>query len=31
VRWRVGLAAQRLRDTDDTVAAIAAAVGCQSE
>jgi AraC-like DNA-binding protein len=30
-RWRMGLAAQRLRDTDDTVAAIAAAVGYRSE
>ena len=30
-RWRMDLAAQRLRDTDDTVAAIAAAVGYRSE
>jgi AraC-like DNA-binding protein len=30
-RWRMDLAAQRLRDTDDTVAAIAAAIGCRSE
>jgi len=29
--WRMDLAAQRLRDTDDTVAAIAAAVGYRSE
>src|SRR5947208_5719747 len=30
-RWRMDLAAQRLRDTDDTVAAIAAAIGYRSE
>ena len=30
-RWRKDLAAQRLRDTDDTVGAIAAAVGYRSE
>jgi AraC-like DNA-binding protein len=30
-RWRMDVAAQRLRDTDDTVAAIAAIVGYQSE
>ena len=30
-RWRMDLAAQRLRDTDDTVAVIAAAVGYRSE
>ena len=30
-RWRMDLAAQRLRDTDDTIAAIAAAVGYRSE
>src|SRR5256714_3585819 len=30
-RWRMDLAAQWLRDTDDTVAAIAAAVGYRSE
>ena len=30
-RWRMDLAAQRLRDTDDTVGAIAAAVGYRSE
>ena len=30
-RWRMDLAVQRLRDTDDTVAAIAAAVGYRSE
>jgi AraC-like DNA-binding protein len=30
-RWRMDIAAQRLRDTDDTVAAIAAAVGYRSE
>jgi transcriptional regulator GlxA family with amidase domain len=30
-RWRMDLAAQRLRDTDDTVAGIAAAVGYRSE
>jgi AraC-like DNA-binding protein len=30
-RWRMDLAAQRLRDSDDTVAAIAAAVGYRSE
>lgn len=30
-RWRMDLAAQRLRDTDDTLAAIAAAVGYRSE
>ena len=30
-RWRMDLAAQRLRDTDDTVAAVAAAVGYRSE
>jgi AraC-like DNA-binding protein len=30
-RWRMDLAAQQLRDTDDTVAAIAAAVGYRSE
>lgn len=30
-RWRMDLAAPRLRDTDDTVAAIAAAVGYRSE
>jgi len=30
-RWRMDLAAQRLRDTNDTVAAIAAAVGYRSE
>jgi len=30
-RWRMDLAAQRLRDTNDTVAAIAAAVGYHSE
>jgi len=30
-RWRMDLAAQRLRDTDDTVAAIAAAVGYRSD
>jgi AraC-like DNA-binding protein len=30
-RWRMDLAAQRLRDTDDTVATIAAAVGYRSE
>ena len=29
--WRMDLAAQRLRDTDDTVGAIAAAVGYRSE
>jgi AraC-like DNA-binding protein len=30
-RWRIDLAAQRLRDTDDTVGAIAATVGYRSE
>jgi Helix-turn-helix domain len=30
-RWRMDLAAQRLRDTDDTVATIADAVGYRSE
>jgi transcriptional regulator GlxA family with amidase domain len=30
-RWRMDLAAQRLRDTEDTVGAIAAAVGYRSE
>jgi len=30
-RWRMDLAAQRLRDTDDAVAAIAAAIGYCSE
>jgi AraC-like DNA-binding protein len=30
-RWRMNLAAQRLRDTDDTIAAVAAAVGYRSE
>ena len=30
-RWRMDLAAQRLRDTEDTVAAVAAAVGYRSE
>jgi transcriptional regulator GlxA family with amidase domain len=30
-RWRMDLAAQRLRDTDDTIAVIAAAVGYRSE
>jgi AraC-like DNA-binding protein len=30
-RWRMDLAAQRLRDTDDTVGAIAAAAGYRSE
>jgi AraC-like DNA-binding protein len=30
-RWRMDLAAQQLRDTEDTVAAIAAAVGYRSE
>jgi AraC-like DNA-binding protein len=30
-RWRMDLAAQRLRDTDDTVAVIAGAVGYRSE
>jgi AraC-like DNA-binding protein len=30
-RWRMDLAAQRLRDTDDTIAAVAAAVGYRSE
>jgi AraC-like DNA-binding protein len=30
-RWRMDLAAQRLRDTEDTIAAIAAAVGYRSE
>ena len=30
-RWRMDLAAQQLRDTDDTVAAIAAAVGYRSD
>ena len=30
-RWRMDLAAQRLRDTDDTVGTIAAAVGYRSE
>jgi AraC-like DNA-binding protein len=30
-RWRMDLAAQRLRDTDDTVAQVAAAVGYRSE
>jgi AraC-like DNA-binding protein len=30
-RWRMDLAAQRLRDTDDTVAAIAATAGYRSE
>jgi AraC-like DNA-binding protein len=30
-RWRMDVAAQRLRDTDDTVGAIAAAVGYRSE
>jgi AraC-like DNA-binding protein len=30
-RWRMDVAAQRLRDTDDTIAAIAAAVGYRSE
>jgi methylphosphotriester-DNA--protein-cysteine methyltransferase len=30
-RWRMDLASQRLRDTDDTVAAIAASVGYRSE
>jgi AraC-like DNA-binding protein len=30
-RWRMDLAAQRLRDGDDTVAAIADAVGYRSE
>src|SRR4051794_6962476 len=30
-RWRMDLAAQRLRDTDDTVAAIAAAIAYRSE
>jgi AraC-like DNA-binding protein len=30
-RWRMDLAAQRLRDTDDTVAAVATAVGYRSE
>jgi AraC-like DNA-binding protein len=30
-RWRMDIAAQRLRDTQDTVGAIAAAVGYRSE
>jgi AraC-like DNA-binding protein len=30
-RWRMDVAAQRLRDTDDTIAAIAAVAGYQSE
>lgn len=30
-RWRMDLAARRLRDTEDTVAAVAAAVGYRSE
>jgi AraC-like DNA-binding protein len=30
-RWRMDLAAQRLRDTEGTVGAIAAAVGYRSE
>jgi AraC-like DNA-binding protein len=30
-RWRMDLAAQRLRDSDDTVAAIARTVGYTSE
>lgn len=30
-RWRMDLAAQRLRDTEDTVGAVAAAVGYRSE
>ena len=30
-RWRMDLAAQRLRDTEDTVGAIAAGVGYRSE
>jgi AraC-like DNA-binding protein len=30
-RWRMDLAAQRLRDTEDTIGAIAAAVGYRSE
>jgi AraC-like DNA-binding protein len=30
-RWRMDLAAQRLRDTDDTIAAISLAVGYRSE
>jgi len=30
-RWRMDLAAQRLRDTDDTIAAISVAVGYRSE
>jgi AraC-like DNA-binding protein len=30
-RWRMDLAAQRLRDSDDTVAVIAGAVGYRSE
>jgi AraC-like DNA-binding protein len=30
-RWRMDLAAQRLRDTEDTVAAVAATVGYRSE
>jgi AraC-like DNA-binding protein len=30
-RWRMDLAAQRLRDTDDTIGVIAATVGYRSE